>query len=333
MPDAAPLRLGGSFTITAWVAPTRPGVVGWVGEPGAQGVVTKWAADRGYGLMIDEQGRLALWLGGADGEVARVAAEPALRRWAPAIPGAGRPRPHGVPTQWYFVAATFDADTGGVALYQEPLDLYANDPTRVVVEQTTPVRALATPDVSLHMAAYATADGGVAGHYNGKIDNPRLYARALSRAEVEAIAAGAGPADAVAAWDFAADIESDRVRDTAGSGLDGRTVNMPTRAVTGPPVGRHRDGLPEGARAVRRHPLPRQRPAGRGVGRRLRLRGAGGPAERRVRGAAADHHERGLRAVLRPPRRAGRPPRTSRSSPRPSATSPTPGPAAPASSR
>ena len=164
-----------------------------MGEPGAQGVVTKWAADRGYGLMIDEQGRLALWLGAADGEVARVAAEPALRRWMPAIPGAGRPRPHGVPTQWYFVAATFDADTGRVALYQEPLDLYANDPTRVVVEETTPVRALATPDVPLHMAAYATADGGVAGHYNGKIDNPRIYARALSRAEVEAIAAGAGP--------------------------------------------------------------------------------------------------------------------------------------------
>ena len=131
VPDAEPLRLGGSFTITAWVAPTRPGVVGWVGEPGAQGVVTKWTADRGYGLMIDEQGRLALWLGAADGQVAHVAAEPPLRRWMPAIPGAGRPRPHGVPTQWYFVAASFDADTGRVTLYQEPLDLYANDPTSV----------------------------------------------------------------------------------------------------------------------------------------------------------------------------------------------------------
>ena len=231
--DAAPLRLGGSFTITAWVAPTRPGVVGWVGEPGAQGVVTKWAADRGYGLMIDEQGRLALWLGAADGQVARVAAEPALRRWAPAIPGAGSPRPHGVPTQWYFVAASFDAATGRVTLYQDPLDLYVNDPTRVVVEEATPVRALATPAEPLRIAAYGTADGGVAGHYNGKIDNPRVYGRALSRAEVEAIAAGAGPTDAAAAWDFAADIETDRVRDTAGSGLDGRTVNLPTRAVTG----------------------------------------------------------------------------------------------------
>ena len=202
------------------MAPTRPGLVGWVGEPGAQGVVTKWADNRGYGLMIDEQGRLALWLGGADGQVARVAAEPALRAWVPAIPGAGRPRPHGVPTQWYFVAASFDATSGAVTLYQTPLDEFPNDPTRVVVTDTTPVRALATTTEPLRFAAYG-ADGGVAGHYNGKIDNPRVYGRALGQAEVAAIQAGSGPNDAVAAWDFAADIETDRVRDTAGMGWMG----------------------------------------------------------------------------------------------------------------
>ena len=244
VPDAAPLRLGGSFTITAWIAPTRPGVVGWVGEPGAQGVVTKWAADRGYGLMIDEQGRLALWLGAADGEVARVAAEPALRRWAPAIPGAGRPRPHGVPTQWYFVAATFDAETGRVTLHQEPLDLYADDPTRVVVEAATPVRAPATPAVPLRIAAYGTADGGTAGHYNGKIDNPRIHARALSRAEVAAIAARRG-----------ADRRGGGVglrrghRDRPGAGHGGERAGRPhgepaDAGGDGAPVGRDRDGLP-----------------------------------------------------------------------------------------
>ena len=94
-------------------------------------------------------------------------------------------------------------------------------------------------------------------------------------------------------------------RDRSGARHRGERAGRPHREPAdargdGPPVGRHGDGLPAGARAVRRHPLPRQRPAGRGVGRRLRLRGAGGPAERRVRGAAADDHERGLRAVLRP---------------------------------
>lgn len=234
VPDAAPLRLQASFTITAWVAPTRPGLVGWAGEPGAQGVVTKLAASgSGYGLMIDERGRLALWLGGADGQVAKVAAEPPLRAWMPAIPGAGRARPHGVPTQWYFVAASFDATNGAVTLYQQPLEGYANDPTQVVVEETTALRTLATNTEPLRIGAYSAADGGVEGHYNGKIDNPRLYGRALSRADVLAIAADAGPTDAVATWDFAADIETDRVRDTGGQELDGRTVNLPTRATTG----------------------------------------------------------------------------------------------------
>jgi N,N-dimethylformamidase len=151
----------------------------------------------------------------------------------PAIPGAGTPRPQGVATLWYFVAASFDAATGTVTLYQEPLDRYPNDPTRVVLEEVTRVRALATNDQPLRIAAYGGVDGSVAGHYNGKIDEPRLYGRALSRAEVMAVAAGSAPAGALAAWDFAADIETDRVRDTAGRGFDGRTANLPTRAVTG----------------------------------------------------------------------------------------------------
>ena len=79
VPDAAALRLAGSFTIAAWVAPTRPGLVGEDGVPGAQGVVTKWAPNRGYGLMIDDGGRLALlagwgrWPGGEGGSGAGVA--------------------------------------------------------------------------------------------------------------------------------------------------------------------------------------------------------------------------------------------------------------------
>lgn len=236
VPDASHLRLEKSFTITAWLAPTRPGQVGWPGRPGTQGVVTKWAGEAdGYALMIDEAGRLALWLGGPDGQVARVAAEPALRPWVPSIAGGDeeRPRPHHVPTHgWYFVAASFDAARGAVTLYQEPLEEYPNDPTRVTVEKMTPLRGLGTNTEPLRIAAHGAKNGEVAGHFNGKIDNPRIYDRPLSRAEMVAIAEGAGPADAVAAWNFAADISSDRVRATAG-GSDGRTVNLPTRAVTG----------------------------------------------------------------------------------------------------
>jgi len=50
---------------------------------------------------------------------------------------------------------------------------------------------------------------------------------------VTVVAAEAGPTGVVTAWGFAADIETDRVRDMAWEELDGRMINMPTRAVTG----------------------------------------------------------------------------------------------------
>ena len=89
MTDAQPLRLTGSFTITAWIAATRPGQVGWANERASQGIVTKWSEvdGRGYGLFLDADGRLAVRVGAGPGQVATLAVEPALRPWAPAILG------------------------------------------------------------------------------------------------------------------------------------------------------------------------------------------------------------------------------------------------------
>ena len=236
VPDNPVLRLRGSFTLTAWIAPTTPGVA--FGERSAQGIVTKWSAAEqgGYGVFIDQDGRLALRLGGADGTTETLHAELPLRAWRSAIPGAARPRPHGVPTVWYFVAVSYDADSGRVVFVQRPQTPFAGDPTRTRGQQTTAVRALAPNELPLLMAAHWSGSGGAraaAGHYNGKIDNPRIYARVLGADEIDAIEQGGGPGDPLANWDFATDIESQRVRDGSPHGLHGRTVNAPTRAVTG----------------------------------------------------------------------------------------------------
>jgi N,N-dimethylformamidase len=223
VPDVEALRLRGSFTLTAWIAPTtlhpRP----------AEGILGKWSEETrsGYGLFIEEDGTLALRLGA---ETVRAGAP--LRPWVPAIPGMNE-RPQGVSTSWYFVAASFDAAKGRVLLYQQPLNRFPFDSTRSVVERETASRSVAPNEAPFLIAAFSAGGGRIGGHYNGKIDNPRLYGRALRREEIEAIESGGGPADALAAWDFSLDIDSDRISDTSPRKLHGRAVNLPMRAVTG----------------------------------------------------------------------------------------------------
>ena len=236
VPDTPALRLRGSFTVTAWIAPTTPGVS--FGERAAQGIVTKWSDDDagGWGVFVDAEGRLALRLGGENGGADTLHAEPPLRAWRSAIPGAARPRPHGVPPAWYFVAVSYDADAGQVVFVQRPQTGFPGDATRATVERTTAVRAIAPNELPLLMAAHWTGSAGeraAAGHYNGKIDNPRIYDRTLRAAEIDAIERGGGPGDALADWNFSADIESEAVSDRSPRQLHGRTVNAPTRAVTG----------------------------------------------------------------------------------------------------
>ncbi len=203
IPDHPNLRIRGSFTITAWIAPTT------VHPRPAEGILTKWSGDdrSGYGLFIEEDGTLALRLGA---ETIRAGAP--LRPWVPAIPGMNE-RPQGVSTSWYFVAVSFDARSRKVLLYQQPQNNFPFDLTRSLVERETAATSVSTNDAPLLIAAFSAARDRVSGHYNGKIDNPRLYERALSREEIQAIESGAGPSDALASWDFSLDIESDRFTD------------------------------------------------------------------------------------------------------------------------
>ena len=63
------LNIGQSITVHAFIMPTTPG-------KGAQGIITHCDPDRrtGWALMIDEQGRLALWLGDGEGHLLQAAA-------------------------------------------------------------------------------------------------------------------------------------------------------------------------------------------------------------------------------------------------------------------
>ncbi|HZA91109.1 MAG TPA: LamG domain-containing protein [Gemmatimonadales bacterium] len=207
------------LTLSTWIYPTLPGT-------GAQGIVTKWSAADGcgYGLMIDEDARLSFWLGEGDGNITRIASPAPLR-----------------PQEWCFVAVSFDAGRGRVLLLQEPLVVWPDDPTRLSTENLLPPNAIPWSSVPLIIGGYVESGTGdepaIGGHFNGKIDAPRLFARALSLEELQASRDRAFDVDfseeVVAAWDFGADAAGSRVLDRSPNRLHGRAVNMPTRGVTG----------------------------------------------------------------------------------------------------
>ena len=218
VPDTPLLRLHGSFTLHAWIYPTTP-------QKGVQGILTKWsAADGGYGLVLDEEGVLALWLSDPEGRTEQIRIAAPLRA-----------------AEWYFVAAAYDAQNATIALYQEPLRTWPQDKTRASQSVSTQLRAVQPTQADFVIAGLwqSGVDGQliVGGHFNGKIDRPGVFQQALSREELLSLKRGASPLafgdTLVAAWDFSADISSQNVRDTSPHGLHGQTVNMPARAMTG----------------------------------------------------------------------------------------------------
>lgn len=76
--------------------------------------------------------------------------------------------------------------------------------------------------------------------FNGKLESPRVYDRALSTDEARASITRPTDFDGlIGAWDFAKEITANglsdprRITDVSANRLSGRTVNMPTRGVTG----------------------------------------------------------------------------------------------------
>ena len=221
-PDA---QLAGSagFTVQCFVWPTLPN--------GRQGVLGRWSEQDGQGWALAiEEGHLVLLLGDAQGTTRVISPKPLF------------------PEAWYAVAARYDAATGVATLTQRLVLNSVNSRYGRVVDidgdatLSAPPRAPAVPDVPLIMAGLAESAAAprtwVVANYNGKLDSPRFYARALDDAELAQLQQGLPVAGAQAHWDFAADIglagvPSDRATDVSGHELHGLCVNQPDRGMTG----------------------------------------------------------------------------------------------------
>ncbi|HXG19460.1 MAG TPA: N,N-dimethylformamidase beta subunit family domain-containing protein, partial [Methylomirabilota bacterium] len=207
-----------SFSVQAMIWPTTP-------ERGRQIIAAKFS-DReksGFALMIAEDGSLALMLGDGKGQAEILSTGNRF-----------------LAREWYFVAASYEAKTQEVALYQEPLVQYPLAADAAEVRTKVKTKGIGKNQAPLMFAAYRSGAGSrttLDGKYNGKIDSPCIANRALSRAEMEALKSGPTPSAlaiaVIGAWDFSLDISSLRVRDTSPNRLHGQVVNLPARGMKG----------------------------------------------------------------------------------------------------
>jgi N,N-dimethylformamidase len=224
------LRLDGSFTLCAFI---------WAGHFGhgrRQAILGRWDMykNEGYCLGINQRGILEFWQG--DGkEIDYLAAEVPLD-----------------PKVWYFIAVTFDASSGVATLHQaNVLNRYNSIWSKVVLEsaaydshvqETLRFRAKNSAETPFLMAGaqdwHELRGNFVSQSYNGKIDRPAVFDRALSREELDRLKAGGSPPDGIIAyWDttkgYTDDGIGDTVYDVGPSKLDAQGVNRPVRAQTG----------------------------------------------------------------------------------------------------
>ena len=200
IPHNSVLNCPDGFCLQAWIYPTTP-------QKGRQALMGKLAGHAGYGLSIDEDGSLELRIG-CSNRVETVSTGVAL--------SAGH---------WYFVAASYDAASGEIWLNQRR-QAYgpASDAT---IRRTIDPAAIGASVTDFVIAARASKNGEIDEHFNGKIDHPRLYDRALADFTYS------DEIHLIANWDFTRDIGSDCISDAGPHHLHGRVINLPTRAVTG----------------------------------------------------------------------------------------------------
>jgi N,N-dimethylformamidase len=188
------------WTVIATVMATRFGarhqaLISWRGA----------ASQRGALLLIGEDGRLGVAAGSGQG-------------WCGAL----------TLDRWHDVWATYEAGARRLRFGWRAHGAAADDASEAVVED---VDATAAADDDLYLAG---ADPGLAlATFNGRMERPLIHARALSAEERAAAFRGAAVAGLLAHWDLGREIASRRIIDIGPHGLEGRLVNMPTRAVTG----------------------------------------------------------------------------------------------------
>ncbi|NCF26927.1 MAG: N,N-dimethylformamidase large subunit [Gammaproteobacteria bacterium] len=195
---------GDSFTLCCRVFPTLL-------NGRRQGLITRSndTRNRGFGLMISEDGCVLGTMGNGSAFEGAQTREPLKER------------------RWQVVWLRFDAGSREFHIGHAPF----GSPATTVANCALSTEASPMADGPLLMAA-ANHDAPNA-HFNGKLERPTLYDRALSDEEIQSAIHGEEPPGASVCWDFAQAVSTSRIVDVESKAVHGRLVNTPARAMTG----------------------------------------------------------------------------------------------------
>lgn len=212
-------------TLVSYIMSTTP-------FSGRQSIMARWTDEdqRGFGLFIETDGCVSLRLGGGR------------------IISTGKPIEPGV---WFLVAGSWDVESGISSVHQIPVVNPANGtqgPLASIPRVTNVGRLLGSADVPSSGTPLTLAScwssrerSDPIFHFNGRIDRPAVFGRALSEEELNLTPQSWAAVDGVvASWDFSQEITNAgirpfaRITDTSMTGgHHGELINGPTRGVTG----------------------------------------------------------------------------------------------------
>ena len=231
VPESPKLTNISSFTVQVTLMQTAR-----VGEP--QAIVNKWSAtEGGFCLQLDPQGAVSCLLQGNDEEKCEISTNVPVRLG-----------------EWYHATLAYDAETRYAEVVQSSLRVWPLDPTSARCGGTmTAVPCLANGAPLLFAAVSRDASAELTSFFNGKLTGPRILGHAELSASPRASSQQEEP---LAAWHFGYLVGTDRVVSLGDAALEGRVVNMPARAVTGPTWNGQTvslDGVPDEYDAIHFH--------------------------------------------------------------------------------
>jgi N,N-dimethylformamidase len=196
-----------SCTLVATICPTR--IAG-----SSRPILTLFSRlGVGFGLSLDEDASVAATIGRADGSRFNLTTGQALREGA-----------------WAQVWMSWDRSTATISVGQQPLVRGQPKDQAIVV---TSAEGGQLPAAAGEVLIGASEANGRRATFNGRIERPMVFDRALTTNEVAQAAQGEMLSGLIACWDFAKQIAGTGIIDVGPQQFHGRVVNMPTRAVTG----------------------------------------------------------------------------------------------------